>query len=74
MNIALRHPTVFTRIVAFSGRYDLTESVGSFRGLFENNLRLTEILTAKAIPHDFYIWDGEAHRPRYWRPMARLYL
>ena len=119
MNIALRHPKVFTRIVAFSGRYDLTESVGSFRGLFdghydetiyfntpthflpnladealltqlrqleiiftigrddaffENNLRLTEILTAKAIPHDFYIWDGEAHRPRYWRPMARLYL
>lgn len=33
MNIALRHPHRFGKVVALSGRYDLTESVGSFRSL-----------------------------------------
>ncbi|MBB6052220.1 alpha/beta hydrolase-fold protein [Armatimonas rosea] len=119
MNLALRHPQTVNRVVAFSGRYDLTESVGSFRGLFDghydetiyfntpthflanltdevllaqlrrleivftigrddaffpNNERLASLLNEKAIAHQFAIWDGEAHRPRYWRPMARLYL
>ena len=37
MNIALRHPHRFGKVVALSGRYDLTESVGSFRGLFDGH-------------------------------------
>lgn len=119
MNIALRHPHHFARVVAFSGRYDLTEPVGVFRGLFDgyyddaiyfntpthflarltdeallselrrlevlfvigrqdvflpNNQQLAAILSEKSIPHQFYIWDDEAHRPRYWRSMVRLYL
>ena len=37
MNIALRHPHRFGKIVALSGRYDLTESVGSFRALFDDH-------------------------------------
>jgi esterase/lipase superfamily enzyme len=35
MNIALRHPECFGKVVSLSGRYDLTECVGSFRGLFD---------------------------------------
>jgi esterase/lipase superfamily enzyme len=35
MNIALRHPDRFARIVALSGRYDLTEASGEFRDLFD---------------------------------------
>ena len=35
MNIALRHPELFTKVVAFSGRYDLTRVVLSFRDLFD---------------------------------------
>jgi esterase/lipase superfamily enzyme len=34
MNIALRHPDLFRKVVAFSGRYDLTRPVGAFRDLF----------------------------------------
>jgi esterase/lipase superfamily enzyme len=34
-NIALRHPHLFGKIVALSGRYDLTTQLGSFRGLFD---------------------------------------
>jgi esterase/lipase superfamily enzyme len=35
VNIAMRHPGLFCRVVAFSGRYDLTHEVGSFRDLFD---------------------------------------
>jgi esterase/lipase superfamily enzyme len=35
VNITLRHPGVFRKVVALSGRYDLTRAVGEFRGLFD---------------------------------------
>ena len=35
VNIALRHPERFDRVVAFSGRYDLTRAPEGFRDLFE---------------------------------------
>lgn len=34
-NIALRHPHLFGRLIAFSGRYDLTMSVEAFNNLFD---------------------------------------
>ena len=36
INIAFRHPHRFGKVVALSGRYDLTLSVGNFRGLFDD--------------------------------------
>jgi esterase/lipase superfamily enzyme len=119
MNITLRHPDVFGKVVALSGRYDLTETIGPFRGLFDgyyddliyfnmpshyvariedetllaqlrklqityvigdqdiflpNNRAFSRSLWQKKIPHHFYLWHGEAHRPRYWRQMVKLYL
>lgn len=35
MNLALRHPYLFCKFVGMSGRYDLTQAMGSFRDLFE---------------------------------------
>ncbi|NJO82812.1 MAG: esterase family protein [Blastochloris sp.] len=35
MNITLRHPDLFKKVVAFSGRYDLTQPMGWFRDLFD---------------------------------------
>lgn len=34
-NIAFRHPHLFKKLAAFSGRYDLTLNVDSFRDLFD---------------------------------------
>lgn len=36
VNIALRHPQWFDKVVAFSGRYNLSEPVAEFRGLFDD--------------------------------------
>ncbi|MCL2449159.1 MAG: alpha/beta hydrolase-fold protein [Polyangiaceae bacterium] len=35
VNIALRHPTVIRKVVAFSGRYDLTVGVEDFADMFD---------------------------------------
>lgn len=119
VTIALRHPELFARALAFSGRYDLTLHVGDFHTLFhgfyddslsaimpsdlvpkledsrllkklrklrftlvvgeddpfyENNAALRDAFAAKRIPCDLHIWCGNAHRFRYWRQMARVYL
>ena len=35
VNLAFRHPDLFSRVLALSGRYDLTKPTGPFRGLFD---------------------------------------
>lgn len=119
VSMAFRHPHLFQRLVAFSGRYDLTLNVEVFHDLFDghyddniyhhtpthflggleepwrldalrrmditltigaddpfldNNRHLSELLHSKGIAHQFYVWDGRAHRGRYWRQMAQHYL
>ena len=118
VNIAFRHPTLFTKVVGMSARYDLTVSSPAFADLldgffnediyynmpgmyipnltdeailtqirklkiilvigqedpfFDGNKKLSASLTERNIPHDFFIWEGEAHRPRHWRRMVQLY-
>ncbi len=118
-NIAFRHPHLFKKLVAFSGRYDLTLSVECFGDLLDgfysedvyfhtpshflpnldcswrltklremdiilvigredpflqNNYQLSEILWGKNIPHQLIVWDGRAHKGKYWRQMAPLYI
>lgn len=48
--------------------------IGKEDAFLENNKQLSVSLQQKGIPHDFYEWDEEAHRPRYWRRMVQLYL
>ncbi len=118
-NIAFRHPHLFRKLVAFSGRYDLGLEVECFSNLFDgyyddlvyfhspshflpglacdfhlgalremdivfvigkedpflhNNLQTSESLWSKGVRHALHLWDGRAHRGKYWREMARLYL
>lgn len=118
-NLVFRHPHLFQKLAAFSGRFDLTLNVEHFNDLFDryynediyfhtpthfltnlhcpwrlnelantdliftignqdpflqNNHLLSEILNSKGIKHHMYEWDGRAHRGRYWRQMAPLYL
>lgn len=119
LNIALRHPTVFGKVVSFSGRYGISEQIGHYRDLFDgymdaniylhnpclylpnihdkvllkqlrkleiiivtgkedilqdNNEKLYHQLLAKGINTQFFIWEGNAHRAKYWREMVKHYL
>jgi len=118
VNIAFRHPHLFKKVVAMSGRYDLTMKLEFFDDLFDgfrneeiyfhtpshfmpglsgrqtikmlkkldiiivigkedaflyNNIELSETLSAKDIPHSFFIWEGEAHKAKQWSEMVNLY-
>jgi esterase/lipase superfamily enzyme/lysophospholipase L1-like esterase len=118
--IVFRHPTRFKRLLAMSGRFDLSRSFGEdYPDLFlgyreeplyylmpthflpglrdprqlgalreceivlavgendnfrQSNDELSRILWQLGIPHAFRLWVGAAHRFRYWRQMARIYL
>lgn len=119
VNIAMRHPELFCKVVGMSGRYDLTVSKGYFDDLLcgyhneyvyfnmpnqylknidckkliqdikkldivlaigkedlflESNYKLRAIFDEKEIPYQFYEWDGEAHKARYWRKMVQIYI
>lgn len=119
VNIALRHPQLFTKLVAMSGRYDLSVQLEHYDDLFDgfsnqaiflntpqkfmadldnehtlNAIRQLEIILAigetdpfypgnqefsnllneKHISHNLYVWDDNAHLPRYWRQMVKIYL
>ncbi len=49
-------------------------TIGNEDPFLENNNRLNIDLSKKNIPTAFHIWEEEAHRPRYWREMLKLYL
>lgn len=119
VNIALRHPSLFRKVTAFSGRYDLTSNIDCFRDLFDgyrddeiyfhtptqflpnlhcpwrlehlrrmdivlvvgredpfldNNRYLSHQLRCKGVDHALHEWHERAHRGRYWRQMAPLYV
>ena len=119
MNIGLKHPHQFSKIVGMSGRYDLAKGVGNFRDLFddfkdeniyfntptmfipnlhdekiiralkkmkivfvigkedpffESNVLLSNALSEKGICNTLYVWNEEAHRPRHWRVMVKMYI
>ncbi|UAY52723.1 esterase family protein [Ferruginibacter albus] len=119
MNIAMKHPSEFSKVVSMSARYDLTLSSQCFPDLFNgyvdeniyynmpsrylpnltdpkilsdirklnitiavgkedpffyNNEHLSKTFLDKNIKHEWFHWDGEAHRSRYWRQMVKWYL
>jgi len=119
VNIVLKHPTLFTKVLGMSGRYDLTKPLPFFADLFDgyfdeniyynmpnhfvsqisdktllddlrkvditmvigredsflhDNFRLSSSLSKIDIPHKLHVWEEEAHKPRYWREMVKLYL
>jgi esterase/lipase superfamily enzyme len=55
-------------------KLEISIAIGQDDPFFYNNQLLNQALTDKNIPHGFYIWEGEAHRPRYWRQMVQWYL
>ena len=61
MNLALRHPSLFCKVVALSGRYDLTRSFGPFEDLFGGhyNQDIYFITPNHFVPnlHDSHILD-----------------
>lgn len=54
-------------------RLHFTVVIGEDDPFYDDNVKLTEAMTAHKIPYDFHVWVGNAHRFRYWRQMVRVY-
>ena len=119
VNLALRYPFYFKKVIGLSGRYDLTMQLEYFDDLFDgfkndeialntpveyipnlkspqlirmlrkltfilaigvddaflqNNMLLSNCLTAKGINNTLYLWEGEAHKAKYWGQMLDKFL
>ena len=53
---------------------DIILVIGQTDPFIYDNYEFSNLLNEKHVSHHFYIWDGFAHRPRYWKQMVRLYL
>jgi len=114
VNLAMRHPQIFTGFLALSGVFDLTQFLDGYYDdqcyfnlpmhylanltdatyvdryrrndryilatgwddrCLEQNQRLSQILSAKTIPHQLHIWDSkQTHDWPTWQRMAKQYL
>jgi len=55
-------------------KMDITIAIGETDPFIDDNRYFNKLLNKKEIPHHLYVWNGYAHRPRYWRQMVKLYL
>ena len=49
-------------------------AIGETDPFLASNHQCSHVLQSKGIDHHLSVWDGSAHRPRYWRKMVQLYL
>jgi len=52
----------------------ITLVIGREDPFLGNNMYFSDMLATKKIDHNFYVWDEEAHRPKYWRKMVDYYI
>ncbi len=55
-------------------RMEIVFTVGEHDAFLDNNLKLSDTLWNKGIPHSLHIWSDEAHNARYWRRMLPHYI
>lgn len=55
-------------------KVQFTLVIGDEDPFYEDNLVLCRAFAGKKIRHELHAWLGNAHRFRYWRQMARIYL
>ncbi|GAA4315809.1 esterase family protein [Mucilaginibacter gynuensis] len=54
-------------------KLDIIIAVGEEDAFLDDNRYLSSELSKKGINNSLYIWNEEAHRPKYWRHMVQLY-
>ena len=61
-------------IIGLIKKMDIVFAIGETDAFLNNNIQMSDILNRKAINNHLSIWGEEAHRPRYWRQMVKIYL
>ena len=61
------------KIISRIKKMQIVFAVGETDAFLSNNIEMSKILNRKGINNHLSVWDEEAHRPRYWRKMVKLY-
>ena len=54
-------------------KVEIILALGEEDQFLQNNSQLSDSLNEKQIPHSLYVWEREAHKPKYWKEMLALY-
>ncbi len=49
-------------------------AIGQEDAFLEDTTNLSKLLWEKGVSNALHIWDGEAHKARFWRKMVQIYL
>lgn len=61
-------------LLADARKLEIILAIGEADPFLYDNKELSQLLWSKNIPNQLYIWESNAHRPRYWIKMAPLYI
>ena len=61
-------------LLADARKLEIILAIGETDPFLYDNQELSQLLWSKNIPNQLYIWESNAHRPRYWIKMAPLYI
>ena len=53
---------------------ELILAIGEADPFYDANIEFSKLLWRKNIQNQCYVWDGDAHKPYYWKQMLPLYL
>jgi esterase/lipase superfamily enzyme len=79
-NIYFNMPSQFVpnltdeNIINHLKKMQIVLAVGKEDPFLPNNEFLHHTLLKKGIPNTLHIWEGEAHRPRFWQQMVQYFL
>jgi esterase/lipase superfamily enzyme len=62
------------RIIQQLKAMEIVFVVGENDVFLESNQQISHALWSRGIWNALHLWDGESHKPRYWRHMVQLYL
>jgi esterase/lipase superfamily enzyme len=80
LNIYYNMPTQFManltdpHIIGLIKKIQIVLAIGKEDPFLPNNQQLHQTLLKKGIPNTLHIWEGEAHRPRFWQQMVKYFL
>ncbi len=79
-NIYFNMPTQFMpnltdeNIIHLIKKMQIVLAVGKEDVFLPNNLFLHNTFSKKGIQNTLHVWEGEAHKPRFWQQMVQYFL
>ncbi len=62
------------QLIRLMQKLDIILAIGVEDAFLQNNISLSNCLSEMKITNSLFLWDGEAHKAKYWAEMLKKYL